>query len=272
MSFPNPPVTSTFAQAIAGLPLLSNYRFGSSASRSIQTHDQLSAVFAPYGLAGQTPINGQWGVFQPFDDSMTYVFAAESLDLTARIASPAAMIAGGISTGQICTRDTYQPGVGSHDAFAFAVRMKFDGSPGMWPAIWLYTKDPAAPGRDASEIDVEFMMMATQGAGDWTGFNHGPGAGTDAFALDLNPWQVWHPGLDFSADFHNYQFIWTPTAIYKYVDGTLVRATNFRWTSGGPAQLLISHQIGGAGPGLQPSSPDQFPAVMSIESLKIYGV
>jgi len=146
--------------------------------------------------------------------------------------------------------------------------MRTPGGPGMWPAAWFYTKQAGV--NDDSEIDLEFFDAQWQNEFDWTGFNHGPAVGTDFYSIMSNQW-VWHPGLNFSADYHNYGFIWTPDAIYKYVDGTLIKATWFKWTSGGPAQFGINLAVGfPAMPGMLPTSTDQFPARLSIDSLWIY--
>jgi beta-glucanase (GH16 family) len=80
--------------------------------------------------------------------------------------------------------------------------------------------------------------------------------------------------MDFSADYHSYQTVWTPTAVYKYVDGQLVRATNFKYTSPGPAQLLVSLAVGSDNttdlPGLQPNSASEFPIILSVDHITVW--
>ena len=95
----------------------------------------------------------------------------------------------------------------------------------MWSAVWFYTlvaglDNPPNP-LGGSEIDVEFFNMLYQNAFNYTAFQHGPGVGGDIYSLK-GKWGVWTPGLNFSADYFNFQTIWTKDAVYKYVNGTLV--------------------------------------------------
>jgi beta-glucanase (GH16 family) len=201
------------------------------------------------------------------------VFTANTLDLTAVLPSGGGLFAGGITSGQIFTQQTLQPGVSGHQIYATEVRMKTPPGQGMWPASWFYVKNPGQT--DASEIDnPEFFDMTSQNSYDWTGFNHGPGAGSDFYSI-MNNIYVWQPGYDFSAAYHLYQTVWTTTAVYKYVDNVLVRATNFQWTAVGQASFIVNLAVGTSDtadlPGLQPTSTSEFPAVLSIDHIKIWG-
>jgi beta-glucanase (GH16 family) len=138
-----------------------------------------------------------------------------------------------------------------------------------WTGMWLYTQQPGV--NDESEIDVEFIneIAANQNSLDWTGFNHGPSVQPDTYSIMSNQW-TWRPGFDFASDYHAYQFLWTPTMIYKYVDGRLIKATPFRWTSGGPAQMIVSLAVGtdNGMPGMHPNSLSEFP----IDHITIWGI
>jgi len=84
--------------------------------------------------------------------------------------------------------------------------------------------------------------------------------------------RTWHPGLNFSADYHNYQTFWTPNAVYKYVDGTLIHAQYFKWTAPGPASIGVTLSVGSSLAnltGLQPTSLNEFPATVSVEYINI---
>lgn len=265
----DPAVTATFDQAVAALNMqaVMGYKFGTNPDKNVVNLTQLGWYFNPYGIAGTTVINGEWERYQTFN-STNFQFMPDSLDLVATIPQGGGLFAGGINSGQIWTQSTYQPGKTGATYYAFSVHMRTPGGPGMWPAAWFYTKQPGL--QDSSEIDVEFFDAQTQNEFDWTGYNHGPGVGADFYSIMTNQW-VWQPGLNFSADYHDYQFIWTPDAIYKYVDGTLIKATWFTWTSGGPAQLGINLAVGFPSmAGMFPTSVSQFPARLSIDSLTIY--
>jgi hypothetical protein len=265
----DPSVNSTFDQALAGLNMQPQigYKFGTNPDKNVVNLTQLSWYFNPYGIAGTTVINNEWERYQAFN-STNFQLTANSLDLVATIPHGGGLFSGGINSGQIWTQRTYQPGKTGANYYAFNVRMRTPGGPGMWPAAWFYTKQPGV--NDASEIDVEFFNAQWQNEFDWTGYNHGAGLGNDFYSIKTNQW-VWHPGLNFSAGYHDYQTIWTPDAVYKYVDGTLVLATYFKWTSGGPAQFGVNLAVGfPAMPGMLPTSLSQFPARISIDSITIW--
>lgn len=150
--------------------------------------------------------------------------------------------------------------------------MKIPAGQGMWPAAWFYAKHWGQT--DGSEIDnPEFFNMQNQNRLDWTGFQHGPGQGAEIYSIKDNAW-VWHPKLDFSADYHDYQTFWTPDRVYKYVDGTLVYAQNYKWTSAGPAQLGVNLAVGTSNskdmPGLQPNSLSEFPSALCVDHIRIW--
>ena len=172
---------------------------------------------------------------------------------------------------QILDKETFQPGETGHNVYAFMVRAKIPNGAGMWPGIWLYTKQSGFD--DGSEIDnPEFLMMNWQNQYDWTGFNHGPGVGADIYSVQSNPW-TWRPGVDFSAGYHNYELVWTPDATFKYVDGQLIHAQYFRWTAGAPAQFGINLAVGSSEadlPGLIPTSVSQFPSSFSIQYISMW--
>ncbi len=266
-----PSTSQTFDQAIQNLPVLQSYTFGTGEGRNISNLSSLAETFNPYGIAGTIVINQEWERYQPFN-STNFVFTANTLNLTATIPSGGGLWAGGIHSGQIWTKETFQPGKGGKVIYAFEVRMRVPQGPGMWPAAWLYTKTPGTD--DHSEIDnPEFFNMEWQNEFDWTSTLHGPGVGEGFYNVRTNPW-VWHPGLNFSGDFHDFQTLWTEDAVYSYVDGTLISAQSFKWTAAGAPQFGINLAVGssnsGALPGLQPDSEAEFPAALQIDHLTIW--
>jgi beta-glucanase (GH16 family) len=265
----DPSTTETFSQATAGMSTVNSYTFGTAAGNKVTNLQQLAASFNAYGSAGTTVINEEWERYQGFN-SANFVFQPSSLNLTATIPAGGGLYPGGIYSGQIWSKQTYQPGVSGQQVYAMSVRMKFPNGAGMWPAIWLYSP---ADG-DGSELDItEFEIMLYQSQYDWTSFDHGPGSGAVIYSLLTNPW-VWEPGLDFSADFHNYQMIWTTDATYKYFDDKLIYAQYYKWTSSEQAQLGVNLAVGSNVPnlpGLTPASLAEFPSALQLQSITILG-
>ena len=272
---PEPALTASFDQAIEGMAPVATYLFGTGPGRTVRSLDDLAADFDPYGIAGRTVIHKEWEVYQPFNRT-NFVLSAKALNLTATIGRGTVPHQGGIHSGQIWTKATYTPGRTGYSVYAIDVRMRIPRQRGAWPAAWLYAKQTGkSDPTDGSEIDnPEFLINDNQDSYDWTGFQHGPKAGAELFSLKTNPY-VWHPGVDFAARYHDYQTVWTPTRVYKYVDGKLVYASCFEWTSQGNAQLGINLAVGTSATehlqGLQPTSKTKFPIVLSVESVRIWG-
>jgi len=272
----DPDITARFEDVTQGMRLIQNYTFGTDFDRAIGAINQLSELFDPYGIAGTAVINQEWERYQPFNTE-NFVFTARALNLTATIPKKGGLMPGGIHSGQIWTKRTFRPGSDGFAApmvYAFEVRMQVPSGSGMWPAAWFYTKSSVPGMNDGSEIDnPEFFNMQNQNQFDWTGFQHGPGQGSQIYSLKGKN-GVWHPSVDFSSDYHSYQTLWTPDAVYKYVDGALVDAHQFKWTSPGSAHLGVNLAVGSSNssglPGLQPKSLKQFPAVLSVEHIKIW--
>ena len=269
--FSNPSTSETFSQAIKDMPVLENYAFGTGPGRNVTDLSALKATFSPYGIAGTIVINKEWERYQPINPS-NFALTPNSLNLTATIPQGGGLFPGGINSGQIWTKQTFQPGKDGRVVYAFEVRMKVPPGAGMWPAAWLFTKIPGIC--DTSEIDnPEFFNMKWQNEFDWTSTLHGPGVGPLAYSIRTNPW-VWHPGLNFSADYHNYQTLWTEDMVYCYLDGTLLSSQAFKWTSKGEAQFGINLAVGSSDtanlPGLQPNSLNEFPAALSVEHFTIW--
>ena len=266
-----PSIPTTFGTGIQKFKKIHDYTFGSAHGRSVTNLNKLAELFDPYGIAGLTTINKEWERYQPFNDR-NFVFQETSLNLTATIAPNGGLFPGGIDSGQLCTKQTFKPGVSGHKSYAFEIRMHIPSGAGMWPAAWFYSKQPGQ--NDGSEIDnPEFFTMTSQNEFDWTGFLHGPGRGAEIYSL-RNPKGIWHPGFSFAADYHNFQTLWSSDAVFKYVDGKLISAERFSWTSPGAAQLIVSFAVGSDEenlPGLKPVSISQFPCALKIDHITIWG-
>lgn len=269
-NFSNPTSSATFAQTTHAMGVIEDYEFGTGYGRAICSIQQLGMEFNPYGIAGTTVINQEWQIFRPFN-VQNFVFTENSLDITATIPKKGGLFPGGIDSGQIWSKKLFKPGLNGYTVYAFEVRMRMPTGPGMWSGAWFYTPQPGQD--DHSEIDnPEFFVMKWQNEFDWTSTEHGPGVGKDIYSIKTNQW-AWHPGLNFSADYHNYQTVWTPDSVYKYVDGTLVHAQYFKWTAPGPPSIGVTLSVGSSLPdliGLQPNSLNEFPANVSVDHIKIW--
>ncbi|QHW33853.1 glycoside hydrolase family 16 protein [Paenibacillus rhizovicinus] len=245
--------------SLSGYKLYKDYSFGTK--RKVNSLDALSKDFNPYGIAGTIVINNEWQIYQPIN-ATNHVLTANSLDLTA-LANLGGVKQGGISSGQIATKETFSPSKGK--TYIFQLRAKIPNGAGTWPAFWMYS--PGGEGSTDSEIDIfEFFNSEKQNVYDWTGYDHGAGASVDTFKV-TDTKGIWHPGTDFSADYHTYTLIWKEGLIEKWVDDTKVKSTKFKWF-GPPPQVIINLAIGG-GPNAEPTSAT-FPAKLSLDYFRVY--
>jgi hypothetical protein len=254
---PTPPPSG--GPSLTGYTLFRDYSFGTS--RNVNSLTSISNSFNPYGVAGTTVINNEWQRYQPIN-STNHHLTSTTLELTAT-PNLGGVYNGGISSGQIATKETFYPSNGK--TYIFQLRAKIPKKTGAWPAFWMYS--PGGTGSTDSEIDIlEFFDTPTQNTFDWTGFDHGSGVGTDYYSIMTNQW-VWHPGWDFAPDYHLYSLIWKEGDIQKWVDGTQVKGTNFTWN--GPAPQVIINLAMGGSVNNNPVSAS-FPAVYSLDYFRVY--
>lgn len=266
----DPAVSLTFSQAVASVPIVYQWTFGTGSGKNINSVADLWQSFQPFGLYGSSPINSEWERYQPFNNQ-NFVFTRTSLNLVATIPSNGGLYPGGIDSGQIWTNETFQPGKGGKATYAFEVRMQVPSAVGAWPASWLFTKVPGEA--DGSEIDnPEFFMNSAGAVTCWNGFNHGPGVGSAFYPLPPQQAALAN-GLNWTADYHDYQMIWTQDAVYKYIDGTLIFAQHMKWTANGAPQLGVNLAVGTSqanNPGLQPTSTAEFPFSLAIDHITVW--
>lgn len=249
------------AQDLSGYVLLRDYNFGTSTGSTVKNITDLGVNFKPYGVAGTSVINKEWQRYQPFNTT-NHVFTTNDLELTA-VANLGGVKDGGISSGQITTKETFYPSNGK--TYVFQLRAKIPKKTGAWPAFWMYS--PGGSGTTTSEIDIfEFFDTPTQNTYDWTGFDHGSGVGSNYYNIMTNQW-VWHPGFDFSADYHTYTLVWKEGDIQKWVDNTMVKGTNFTWNGTAP-QVLINLAVGGNTNNAPNAST--FPCKFLVDYFRIY--
>ncbi len=263
----DPGTDQTFEQVVSGMQPIRWFDF--RAGGNVSNFNALSQYFSPYGIAGTSPTHQEWERYQPFNTD-NFVFNSDGLYLTATLPWWGGMWEGGIASGQIWSNETFQPGVTGYNTYAIMIRMKASPIAGSWSQAWLYSKDWW--GNDASEIDdPEIMNSLWQTTADWTGYDHGPGAGNVFFDQRTNPWTYNH-GTDYAADYHDFELVWTPDATYKYIDGQLVLAQQFWWTASSQAQLGIGLAIGSWQiPGLIPANWGDFPSSMAVQYVSMWG-
>lgn len=261
---------NTFKEVTSRLTLLRDYQFGTRHAANIRNLSRLAQLFEPYGLSGKTVINQEWERYQPFNEH-NFVFAHDALEINATIPDRGGCFPGGINSGQIWTKELFTPVKTGYTEYAFQVRMRVPPQRGAWPAAWLYTKEPGKD--DGSEIDnPEFFNMKNQNSYDWTGFQHGPGQGAELYSIKTNKF-VWHPGIDFAADYHTYELHWTESMVSKFVDEKLIYSQMFKWTAPGAAQFGVNLAVGSNSPslpGLAPESIAEFPIKLSVSSIRVW--
>lgn len=263
----DPATNQTFEQVVGGMQPIRWYDF--RAGGNVTNLNALAQYFSPYGIAGTTPTHLEWERYQPFNTD-NFRFNPDGLYLTATLPWWGGMWEGGIASGQIWTQEGFKPGATGYNTYAILVRMRIPHIAGEWSQNWLYSRDWW--GNDGSEIDnPEFMNSQWQTQYDWTGYDHGPGAGNIFFDRRSNPY-TWSPGFDFSSDFQDFELVWTPDATYKYVDGQLILGQQFWWTASSPAQLGTGLAAGSwEVPGLIPVNWGDFPASMAVQYIGIWG-
>ena len=178
-----------------------------------------------------------------------------------------------ITSGQLISIDTYDltqnDGIWAFDLYCslptdstggYSTRYVQDGPGyaavpadhpwGCWPAFWLFSVIQTSTWqRDTSEIDmVEMFYDITCGTRNFTGANHGPGAGgivfsktSNGYADDGNGGNLSNTSLSGNRRFSG---IITANKTRKYVDGILVSEQAFSWTSQEQAVVIVNLAMG----------------------------
>lgn len=186
-----------------------------------------------------------------------------------------------VTSGQIWSKDLYQPGKNGTNYLAFEFTSKIPANPaqGAWPAHWFY-QDTAF---DASEIDIpEFFYGKTSASNAFTSNIHGGSYNVNGFRSTIgSPTPKWdsfgffRPGVDYSLAAHKWGLIWAPDKVYRYIDGALVIVTDYLWSSHFQAQLASDLAMGSYLPAFltnyfYPQTTAQFPVGFAINEIKIW--
>ncbi|WP_332816239.1 glycoside hydrolase family 16 protein [Ramlibacter sp.] len=143
-------------------------------------------------------------------------------------------------------------------------RVRIPKDKGLWPAFWLTGGITSTSNGKMGELDI-FECVGDgkihQTAHDWWASSH--------------PYETkgYVAPFDYSADFHTYGLLWTPTEIAWYVDGVETHKASAGMVARyrdlcGPMYLCFNLAIGGGWPG-SPDSSTRFPATMDIDYIRV---
>ncbi len=144
----------------------------------------------------------------------------------------------------------------------YEARIKFPAGKGLWGAFWTLPNDPAFPWPDKGELDfIEFI-------GNQKNIAHFNRHYRNASGQPDNDGEPFKAGVDFSTDYHIIGADWQPDKIDYYIDGKKVLTITGNMPSG-PMYVIFNQAVGGGWPG-NPDSTTRFPAVMSVDWIRIY--
>lgn len=190
-----------------------------------------------------------------------------------------------VTSGQIWTKVGYQPGKNGANVIAGELTCQVPGNTkrGAWPAFWLYSRSSDGFSFDASELDIfEFNIGATSNAGAYSGNDHGGLYDRYEYQIGVGVSSKWDAfgfyrptGGNYSLTTHKFQFIWTKDRIYRFIDGQLITARVFVWSSACSAQIGMNSSAGSYLSTfiqnlLWPLGTSQFPYSLDLYELKIW--
>jgi beta-glucanase (GH16 family) len=130
---------------------------------------------------------------------------------------------------------------------------------GMWPAFWTFPQD----GQWTHEIDIMEMFMADKYTNHMS--LHFPQNGVDQYVTQA------FTGPDFSAGFHTFGVMWTPTTLTWYVDGT----AEFSVANNIPTEdmyLILSEDTDQVRPWNSVDSTTPFPNYLNVDYVRVYQI
>lgn len=195
-----------------------------------------------------------------------------------------------VTSGQIWTKETFQPGQTSNGvAFELTCTVPQSAASqngatrGAWPAFWLYSKPVGGSTFDASELDIfEFFNSLTAGSNAYTSNLHGGAYDVIRYQRSVgsgsNKWDssgFFRGGVDYGAGQHKFQCIWMQNRVYRFVDEQALISNDYIWSSQSQAQLGLDLACGSylsafMGIFFYPRATVQFPMSYSINEIKIW--
>ncbi len=149
------------------------------------------------------------------------------------------------------------PGGFSQEYGYFEMNAKLTGVSGFSDAFWLMPNSGPWP----PEIDIEEHPGSNHNEADFT--NHGGDINTP-----VNNYNIYN-GPDFSAGFHTYGLMWTPTTITWYFDGTQIYSCPTAGNEQQPMNIILSAYANkglGYVPDVQPGTSDN----MQVNWVHVY--
>jgi beta-glucanase (GH16 family) len=153
------------------------------------------------------------------------------------------------SSGLITTRGSFAQTFGY-----FEIRARWTGGKGLWPAFWLLP----ASGDWPPEIDI----VEAHGDKPYTAYQSLHSAARTSRTRTVSV-----PGR--TSDYHLYGLLWTPRALYFYIDGRRTALIPTAADTATPMYLLANLAVGGSWPG-NPDSRTRMPARMEIDHIRVW--
>lgn len=178
------------------------------------------------------------------------------------------------SSGKINTKNHFSLQYGRID-----IRAKLPTGDGLWPAFWMLpVEDVYGPWAASGEIDI--MEAKGRLPGSTSGAVHFGGQWpTNRYIAGEYHFPA---GQTFADDFHVYTIIWEEDNIKWYVDGHFfLKVTREEWYSAAapnnpnapfdqPFYLILNLAVGGHFDGGRTPAPEDIPAVMQVDYVRVY--
>jgi beta-glucanase (GH16 family) len=136
----------------------------------------------------------------------------------------------------------------------FIMRARLPKGQGIWPAFWMIPSSGSWP----PEIDIMENLGSDPNTIYMTNHLSNGSKSQSSFT-----------GPDFSASYHTFALLWTPTALTWFVDGVTRRTYTGPAIPNVPMYILANVAIGGTWPG-SPNSSTVFPQSMDIDYIRAY--
>jgi uncharacterized protein (TIGR03437 family) len=191
-----------------------------------------------------------------------YLDGAGNLVIVARQTSP-----GVYTSARLKTQGNFSTTYGRIEA-----RIKIPYGQGLWPAFWMLGDNiNSVSWPTCGEVDI--MENIGKEPSIVHGTVHGPGysGGNGITAQYVLP-----NSQKFSADFHVFEAIWTPTSVEFFVDSisykkvtTASLPAGTQWVFNHGFFLLLNVAVGGGWPG-NPDATTSFPQTMTVDYVRVY--
>ena len=222
--------------------------------------------FNSQGIGRAQALNNAWS---RMSDNDNHRLETDHLDLVAQLYS---LTDGGIESGMIRSRMIFDP----TKSYYYEARIKPSLGNGFWTNFWINSNDPTAW---PPEIDI-VEIVQSNGAPEWNNYTsfhtlHGNFQSPNIFSHDKTLGNQYSNVLDYTAAYHTFAALVTPTHTAWFVDDVLVRYAQMLWFENGtstPApgpNFILDFMVGGDWPGAPENAAD-FPATFSVDYVKAW--